>query len=116
MWEGVCAVSVTPEEVRNQITEFLLQLRKAPAAHYKAELKREGAQLAFQRAYDGAFLTAEGNIEERKALARSAAYALQWELSLAEAEFNWIKLKTRQLEQSVMASQSLLRSIQAEGA
>lgn len=109
-------VSVTPEEVRNQITEFLLQLRKAPGAHYEAELKRENAQLAFQRAFDGAFLGAEGNIEERKALARSAADSLQWELSLAEAEFNRIKLKTRQLEQSVMASQSLLRSIQAEGA
>lgn len=109
-------MSVTPEEIRNQIVEFLFLLKKAPSAHYEAELRREQAQLSFQRSYDGAFLTAEGNIEERKALARQAADSLQWELSLAEAEFNRIKLKTRQLEQSVMASQSLLRSIQAEGA
>ncbi len=107
---------LTPEEIRSQIVAAMLELRKAPDAHYKAELKCEQARLDFQRAYDGAFLTAEGNIEERKALARQVADELQWELSLADAEFNRIKLKTRQLEQSVMASQSLLRSIQTEGA
>ena len=102
--------------IRDQITGFLLELRKAPNAHYEAELKKEQAQLHFQKTFDIAFLTCQGNIEERKATARQTAAEAQHALALAEAEFNRIKLKTRQIEQSVMASQSLLRSIQAEGA
>lgn len=109
-------MSVSPEMIRDQITGYLLELRKAPDAHYQAELKKEQAQLDFQKAFDVAFLMCEGNIEERKATARQTAADAQQALALAEAEFNRIKLKTRQLEQSVMASQSLLRSIQAEGA
>lgn len=109
-------VSVSPEMIRDQITGYLLELRKAPDAHYKAELKKEQAALDYQKSYDVAFLTATGNIEERKAVARQHAAEAQWLLSTAEAEFNRIRLKTRQLEQSVMASQSLLRSIQTEGA
>jgi hypothetical protein len=107
---------MNPETIREQITGYLHQLRKAPEAHYNAELKKEQAQLDFQKAFDVAFLLCDGNIEERKATARQSAAEAQQELALAEAEFNRIKLKTRQLEQSVMASQSLLRSIQAEGA
>lgn len=107
---------VAPDQIREQISLAMLELRKAPTAHYEAELKKETAQLAFQKMYDLAFLKAEGNIEERKSVARQAASDAQMELAIAEAEFNRIKLKTRQLEQSVMASQSLLRSIQAEGA
>jgi len=107
---------MNPETIREQITGFLHQLRKAPDAHYQAELKKEQAQLDFEKVYDIAFLTCEGNIEERKATARQSAADAKQTLALAEAEFNRIKLKTRQLEQSVMASQSLLRSIQAEGA
>jgi hypothetical protein len=107
---------MNPELIRDQITDYLRQLRKAPDAHYQAELKKEQAQLDFQKAFDVAFLLCEGNIEERKATARQSAAEAQQALALAEAEFNRIKLKTRQLEQSVMASQSLLRSIQAEGA
>lgn len=107
---------ITPDEVRGQIVFAVSELGKAPKAHFEAEVKREQAQLDFQRAYDQVFLMSEGNVEERKALAREATSELAWLLSLAEAEFNRIKLKTRQLEQSVMASQSLLRSIQADGA
>lgn len=107
---------MNPELIREQITDYLRQLRKAPEAHYNAELKKEQAQLDYQKAFDVAFLMCEGNIEERKATARQKAAEAQQALALAEAEFNRIKLKTRQLEQSVMASQSLLRSIQAEGA
>lgn len=109
-------MTTTPENVRDQITTFLTQLAKAPDAHYQAELKKEQAALDYQKSYDVAFLTATGNIEERKAVARQHAAEAQWTLSTAEAEFNRIRLKTRQLEQSVMASQSLLRSIQADGA
>ena len=109
-------MTVSPEAIREQITTFLLQLAKAPDAHYQAELKKEQAALDYQKTYDVAFLSATGNIEERKAVARQHAAEAQWLLSTADAEFNRIRLKTRQLEQSVMASQSLLRSIQAEGA
>jgi hypothetical protein len=109
-------VTISPETIRDQITAFLHQLAKAPEAHYQAELKKEQAALDYQKRYDVAFLTALGNIEERKAVARQEAAEEQWSLSTAEAEFNRIRLKTRQLEQSVMASQSLLRSIQSEGA
>ena len=107
---------VAPDVIREQILDAMTELRKAPNAHYAAELKKEEAQLAYQKAYDLAFLQAVGNVEERKSVARQAASDAQLVLAVAEAEFNRIKLKTRQLEQSVMASQSLLRSIQQEGA
>jgi CO/xanthine dehydrogenase FAD-binding subunit len=107
---------ITPDEVREQIVRVQILLDKAPKAHFEQELKRERAQLDYQAAYDIAFLTAEGTIEEKKALARQSAAELAWELSVAEAEFNRIKLKTRQLESSNIASQALLKSIQREGA
>lgn len=107
---------VAPDVIREQIVTAMMELRKAADAHYKAELKKEEAQLAYQFEYDNAFISAEGNIEERKCIARQKASEAQWLLACAEAEFNRVRLKTRQLEQSVVASQSLLKSIQLEGA
>lgn len=105
---------MTPDQVRAQITAFLLEQSKGPQAHYEAELKADRAEDAYQLAFDKAYLTAEGSIEDRKAVARLATLELRDIYGVAKAEFGRIKLKIRQLDSSLMASQSLLKSMMQE--
>jgi hypothetical protein len=105
---------VTPEQVRASITAYLVEQSKGPQAHYEAELKAERAEDVYQSAFDKAYLTAEGSIEDRKAIARLATLELRDLMGVARAEFGRIKLKIRQLDSSLMATQSLLKSMMAE--
>lgn len=105
---------MTPEQVRAQITAYLAEQSKGPQAHYEAELKAERAEDVYQAAFDKHYLTAEGSIEDRKAIARLATLDLRDAMGVARAEFGRIKLKIRQLDASLMATQSLLKSMMAE--
>lgn len=107
---------ITPEEIRGQITLYLAELSKAPQAYADAERKYEQADDAYQGRLDILFLESEGNIEERKAIARINTRDLKAEMSEAKIEFDRVKHKIKQLESSLMATQSLLKSVMAEGA
>jgi hypothetical protein len=107
---------MNPELIRDQIMSYQLELLKVPKAQYDAELIREQARLDYQKKLDIAFLLTEGNIEERKATARQKAEELEDALVKAKAEFNRITTKHDILKISLGACQSLLKSIQAEGA
>ena len=58
---------MTPEEVRFQLAQVGREQSKAHDAIEKLGVAAERAELAAQSVIDKAFLTAEGNIEERKA-------------------------------------------------
>lgn len=105
---------MTPDQVRAQISAYLVEQSRGPQAHYDAELAAERAEDVYQSAFDRAYLTAEGSIEDRKAIARLATLDLRDAMEIARAEFGRVKLKIRQLDASLMATQSLLKSMMAE--
>lgn len=106
----------TPETVLGEIHGIRIELAKAPAALYDAELKAERAEDAAQLATDRALLTAEGSIPEKQALARIASELQRDVAFIARAELNRIKTKTRGLESSLMSLQSELKWMREEGA
>ncbi len=107
---------MTPDEIRTIILGLTREQARGPDAHYEAELAAETAEGDYEAAYDQAFLNAEGNIEERKAQARLVTQELRDAASIARAAHGRVKLKVRQLDSSLMAHLSLLKSIMAEGA
>jgi hypothetical protein len=107
---------MTPDEIRTIILGLTREQARGPDAHYDAELAAENAEGDYEAAYDQAFLNAEGNIEERKAQARLVTQELRDAASIARAAHGRVTLKVRQLDSSLMAHLSLLKSVMAEGA
>ena len=107
---------MTPDEVRGQINSLLIESLKAPDWVSRFELEADRAEEAADRAYDLALLESTGNVEERKALARRASSDERDAAFVAKAALTRVKLKARQLEQSIVANQALLKSLHLDGA
>jgi len=107
---------LNPDEIRAMILSLVHEQAKGPKAHEDAELEAERAEDEYEAKYDRAFLDADGNIEERKAQARLATRADHERAFVARAAHNRVKLKMKHLDSSIMAHQSVLKSVMAEGA
>lgn len=107
---------MTPEEIRFQLAQVGREQSKAHDAIEKLEVAAERAELLAQSTIDKAFLTAEGNIEERKAVARERALADVDAAVIARAAFNRAKMKAKFLESETMRLMAVLKSVQIEGA
>lgn len=107
---------MTPEQLRAQILAVLAELKKAPDYVRDYELAVEAAEAQHTKAFDLVFLSASGSVEERKALARQACSESLDGLIVARATYNRAKLKVKQLESELMGLQSVLKSVQLEGA
>ena len=106
----------TPEDVLTEIRSIRVELSKAPAALYEAELKAERAEDAAQLTLDKALLVAEGSVPEKQAQARLASADVRDVAFIARAELNRVKTKTRGLESALMSLQSELKWLREEGA
>jgi hypothetical protein len=107
---------MTPDEIRAEILKVRAELLRGPDAVRDAEIPAELADLDADAAFDRALLTATGSVEEKKATARLAADSLRRDAVVSRAAYNRVKVKVRQLETEMFALQSVLKSIQAEGA
>ena len=107
---------MTPDEMRTEILSLVAEQAKGPQAHYEAEIAAERSEDAYQAALDKEFLTAEGNVEERKAVARLATADLRDKAIIARAVHGRVKLKIRALDSSIMVSQGVLKSMMRDGA
>ena len=107
---------MTPDEVRTIILGLTREQARGPEAHEQAELAAERAEDEYESKYDRAFLDADGNIEERKAQARLVTRELRETAYVARAAHNRVKLKIKQLDNSLMAHMAVLKSVMAEGA
>jgi hypothetical protein len=107
---------MTPDDVRVEILSLVAEQAKGPDAHYEAEISAERAEDEYQAALDKEFLMADGNIEERKALARLATITLRDKAVIARAVHGRVKLKIRALDSSIMANQGVLKSMMRDGA
>ena len=106
----------TPDDLLAEIAQLRNELMRGSAALYEAELKAERAEDAAQLALDAAYLNAEGNIEDRKSVARGASASEQDAAFVARAELNRIKSKIKALESSLMSLQSELKWAREAGA
>ena len=107
---------MTPEEIRFELTQVGRELYKAADAIQVLEVEAERAELLAQSEMDKTYLTAEGSIEDRKALARERALESRDNAVIRRAAYNRARAKAKGLELQQMRLMATLKSIQAEGA
>lgn len=107
---------MTPEEIRLQLAQIGREQSKAHDAIERLEVAAERAELEAQSEMDKTYLTAEGSIEDRKALAREKALQVRDAAVVARAAYNRARAKAKFLESETMRLMATLKSIQAEGA
>jgi hypothetical protein len=107
---------MTPEEIRFELTQVGRELYKAADAIQVLEVEAERTELQAQSVMDKAYLTAEGNIEDRKAVARERAIEARDGAVIARASYNRARAKAKGLELQQMRLMATLKSIQLEGA
>lgn len=107
---------MTPEEIRFELTQVGRELYKAADAIQQLEVEAERAELLAQSEMDKVYLTAEGSIEDRKALARERAVEARDKAVIARASYNRARAKAKGLELQQMRLMATLKNIQLEGA
>jgi len=107
---------MTPDGVRQELFIVGKELSKAATAIYEYELNAEKADLDLQLLIDKTFLSADGNIEERKAIARLQSVEKADDAIRARAVYNRAKTKAKHLELEQMRLMATLKSVQNEGA
>jgi hypothetical protein len=109
-------IVLNPEQIRSHMAATLVELRKAADAIERLETIAERSDLLVDSAYDMALINVTGTVDERKAQARLETVEKRDEAIIHRAALNRAKLKAKHLEQTLMTWQSLLKSIQLEGA
>lgn len=107
---------MTPEDVRIELMAVGAELSKAANAIYDLEISAERSELKAQSDMDKKYMTAEGSIEDRKAIAREASIDSRDAAIVARSGYNRARLKAKHLELSNMRLMATLKSIQSEGA
>jgi hypothetical protein len=107
---------MTPEDIRQELNSVGSELNRASKFIFDYELAAERADVEVQKIIDVTYLRSEGNIEDRKALARQEASELKDVSIVARATYNRAKMKAKHLELEQMRLMAQLKSIQAEGA
>lgn len=107
---------MTPDEIRQEIVGVIRDAARAPDAIRDLEIQAETDALASDTETARALLSAIGNVEERKAQALLAVQDFKAQEIISRAALNRAKLRAKQLESHQMGLQSVLKSIQAEGA
>jgi hypothetical protein len=107
---------MTPEDIRLELSQVGRELSKAADAIQVLEIEAERAELKAQSDMDKVYMTAEGSIEDRKALAREKSLTSRDAAFVARAGYNRAKAKSKHLELSQMRLMATLKSVQLEGA
>lgn len=107
---------MSPDEIRLELTQVGRELYKAANAIEILEVDAERAELMAQSEMDKVYLTAEGSIEDRKALAREKAREARDKAVITRASYNRARAKAKGLELQQMRLMATLKSIMAEGA
>jgi hypothetical protein len=107
---------VNPDEIRLELAQVGRELSKAADAIQGLEVDAERAEMKAQSDMDKTYLTAEGSIEDRKAVAREKALQSRDDAVIARASYNRARAKAKHLELSQMRLMATLKSIMSEGA
>lgn len=88
---------VSPDQVIAKLNELIQTGEKGINALYDAEFKVADRDLAYEKAYQQAFLDAQGTVADRTAVARLKTAEMKFELDMAKVELNRVKAKIKQI-------------------
>jgi hypothetical protein len=88
---------VSPDQVIAKLNELIQTGEKGINALYDAEFKVADRDLVYEKAYQGAFLEAQGTVADRTAVARLKTADLKFELDMAKVELSRVKAKIKQV-------------------
>lgn len=106
----------TPDNVLEEIRTVRAQLMRASDAIAKARLNADRTDLEADLEFDKAFMTSDGSIPERQAVARHASQASRDVAFIAASELERVQKKTRHLEAALTSLQTELKWMRGEGA
>jgi hypothetical protein len=101
-------------EIQRQIAELIAENSKGSSALFEAEKALAEADYELDTAESKAFISAEGSVADRTAIARLKSAQVRLERDLRRAELNRIKLKVKTIETALMALATQAKLIQAE--
>lgn len=88
---------VSPDHIIAKLNELIQNGEKGVNALYDAEFKVADKDLAYEKAYQSAFLEAQGTVADRTAVARLKTADLKFEHDMAKVELNRVKAKIKQI-------------------
>lgn len=100
----------TPDSIVQSLRSIIAESAKGVEALYQAEKRLAEVELTYDSAYQTKFIEAGGTVADRQAVARLQTAQLRFDVDLARAELNRIKVKIKQLSDAgtltaVMAKQ-----------
>jgi hypothetical protein len=105
---------LSPSDISQQLTELVNENYRGVNAVYQAEAKLAQAEYDLDTAEQTAFISAEGSVAERTAIAKLNSAEKRLERDLARAEFNRVKLKLKAIESALMASATQAKLLSVE--
>lgn len=102
------------EEIQRQIAELIAENSKGSTALFEAESKLAHAEYELDTVEQKAFISAEGSVADRTAIARLKASQSRLERDLRRAELNRIKAKVKAIESALIALATQAKLMQAE--
>jgi hypothetical protein len=101
-------------EIQRQIAELIAENSKGSTALYEAEKSLAEAEYELDTIEAKAFISAEGSVADRQAVARLKSAQVRLERDLRKAELNRIKVKVKSIETALMALATQAKLMQAE--
>jgi hypothetical protein len=88
---------VSPDHIIGKLNELIQSGEKGVNALYDAEMKVADRDLVYEKAFQSAFLEAQGTVADRTAVARLKTAELKFEHDMAKVELNRVKAKIKQI-------------------
>jgi hypothetical protein len=101
-------------EIQRQIAELIAENSKGATALFDAEKSLAEAEYELDTIEAKAFISAEGSVADRQAIARLKSAQVRLERDLRKAELNRIKVKVKSIETALMALATQAKLMQAE--
>ena len=98
---------LTPDFIISELQRLMAESQRGIQALYEAEIKMINLDADYDHAVSTATLSAEGTALERQSRAKLSAADKKFQVDLARAEYNRIKLKLRAIE-SAQVSMSVI--------
>ena len=101
-------------EIQRQIAELIAENSKGSTALFDAEKLLAEAEYELDTIEAKAFISAEGSVADRQAIARLKSAQVRLERDLRKAELNRIKVKVKSIETALMALATQAKLMQAD--
>jgi Tfp pilus assembly protein PilX len=101
-------------EIQKQIAELIAENAKGATALFETESALAQAEYDLDTTEAKAFLSAEGSVADRTAIAKLKAAEMRLQRDLAKASHNRVKVKIKQIETALIALSTQAKLIGVE--